>query len=596
LSARSASAGVHAALATLAVLLWAVSVPLVDLSAMSGWGLLTAVPVTWWLAAASTAPYMVAALQGRCPTWVLCMYHAALLAVLFGTTAATYPVPRLPWTYKHVGVVEHMLATGEVDRTIDIYNNWPGFFLAAAGAHRLTGVSPLDLAQWSEPFFAAATSAALVFAVRGLTRDRRVVWVTLLVFTLGNWVAQSYFAPQALAMVLALLFLGGVLRWLPVRDATGRPAPRMLTAALLRGRDLAPLARGRRRAPVWGLPLATLVYAGVVVTHQLTPIALLMQVVALALLVKVRRLWVIGLWMLTEAAWVAYAWEFVQSHWRLFAPDGLATPTSKATLVPSLPGVSVAHSAPSALVGVVGLLAMCAFIWRYARRSVEVVPAALAAAPPMILAVQSYGGEGIFRAYLYALPWLSYLIALLAMAVWSGRRWRRWLLATLTAALTILTLLATLGAELLVYLPEQDVAASRWFEANTPKESYAVRLDGASVPLLVTENYPEHMRPSRALNEMPGFTPGRTSPRKLLHLARKAFAENGPGGYFVMTEEQRTFSRVWGQASQTQLTELVAAISTSKDYRVVYRRGRNVIAQYVGPLPAPRTGPSPSAS
>jgi hypothetical protein len=573
------------------MLLWAVSVPLVDLSAMSGWGLLTAVPVTWWLAAASTVPYLVAALQGRCPTWILCMYHAALLAVLFGTTSATYPVPRFTWTYKHVGVVEHMLATGELDRTIDIYNNWPGFFIVAAGVHRLTGVSPLDLAQWSEPFFAALISAALVFAVRGLTRDRRVVWVTLLVFTLGNWVAQNYFAPQALAMVIALLFLGCVLRWLLVLDPAGGPAPRWLTAALLRGRGPAPLARKRRPVPAWGLLVATLVFAGIVVTHQLTPIALLMQVVALALLVKVQRLWVIGLWILMEAAWVAYAWEFIQSRWSIFAPDGLATPISKATLVPSLPGVTVGQSVPNAVMGVVGLFAACAFAWRYARRSAEVVAAALAAAPPLLMAVQSYGGEGLFRSYLYALPWLSYLVAVLAVGVWSGRWWRRWLQATLTAALTALTLLATLGSELLVYVPEQDVAASRWFLANTPKGSYAVRFDGASVPLQVTENYPEHMHPSPALNEMPGFTPGRTSTQKLLQLARTAFAENGPGGYFAMTEQQHTFSRVWGQASPTQLNDFVAAISYSKDYRVVYRRGRNVIAKYVGPLSAPQARP-----
>jgi hypothetical protein len=558
---------------------------------MSGWGLLTAVPGTWWLAAASTVPYLVAALQARCPTWILCIYHAALLAVLFGTTSATYPVPRFAWTYKHVGVVEHMLATGTVDRAIDIYNNWPGFFLAAAGASRLTGVGPLGLAQWAEPFFAALTSAALVFAVRGLTRDRRVVWVALLVFTLGNWVAQNYFAPQALAMVLALLFLGGVVRWLPVCDAAGRPVPRRLTAVLLRGRPLAPLARGRRRVPAWGLPLTTVAYAGVVATHQLTPIALLTQVVVLAFLVKVRRPWLIGVWILMEAAWVAYAWNFVESRWSLFAPDGLATPTSAATLVPSLPGVSVAHRMPSVLVAVVGLLALCAFGWRYARRSIDVVPLALAGAPPLLVLVQSYGGEGVFRTYLYALPWLSYLIAVLVVDVCAGRRWRRWLLAALIAPLTALTLLATLGAELECYVPEQDVAASRWFETNTPTGSYVVRLDGASVPLLVTANYPAHMRPSQALNQWQGFTPGKTPPTVVLRLARAAFARNGPRGYFVMTEEQRTFSRVYGQASQAQLDELAAAISSSADYRVVYRQGRDVIAKYVGPLSPPRYRP-----
>jgi hypothetical protein len=574
---------IHACLAVSAFLLWGISLPLVDLSALSGWGMLSAVPLTWWFAVASMVPYLIGALQGRCPTWVLCTYHAALLAVLFGTTAATYRTPRFPWTYKHVGVVEHMLATGQVDRSIDIYNNWPGFFLAAAFVSRFTGVSTLDLARWAEPCFALMVSGALVFAVHGVTRDRRLVWVTLLVFTLGNWVGQNYFAPQALATVFALLFLGGVVRWLPIRDPSDRPVPRRLVAVLNRHGQPAQLAVSPRRPPVWGLPLATVLFAGVVVTHQLTPVAVLMQILLLAVLVRVRRPWVILVWIILEVAWVARAWTFVSSRWSIFAPDGIATPESAARLIPSLPGVDLVSKTPMALVGIMCLLAGSAFIWRYLRRrSLEVVAFAFAAAPPLLVPVQSYGGEGLFRAYLYALPWIAYLVARMVLAVWSDVTWTRWVLTACVSGVTCVSLCAMLGSELVVHVPEQDVTASQWFETNTPEGSYAVQLAGAGVPLLVTENYPRHLHPPVALNETREFNPGRTPTRTLLALARRAFDENGPGGYFVMTEEQYTYSRVYGQASQEQIQALVAAISTSAEYRVVYHKHRNLIAEYLG--------------
>jgi hypothetical protein len=55
---------------------------------------------------------------------------------------------------------------------------------------------------------------ALVFLFGGLTRDRRLVWLSCWIFYIANWVGQDYFSPQAFAYLQYLLLLGIVLRWL----------------------------------------------------------------------------------------------------------------------------------------------------------------------------------------------------------------------------------------------------------------------------------------------------------------------------------------------------------------------------------------------
>jgi hypothetical protein len=60
-----------------------------------------------------------------------------------------------------------------------------------------------------------------------------------------------------------------------------------------------------------------------VVTHQLTPIAVLLQVIVLALFVKIRPLWLLAVWIGMEAAWVALALPFLVERFALFQPDAL---------------------------------------------------------------------------------------------------------------------------------------------------------------------------------------------------------------------------------------------------------------------------------
>jgi hypothetical protein len=587
---------VHAAIAATAAVLWLVSLPAVDLSRMSGWGLLPALPWTWYLALGSVPAYLVAAARGRCRAWVLALYQLVLLAVLFATTSATYQVPRFSWTYKHIGVTEHLLAAGTLDRGIDIYNNWPGMFLWSAAISRITGVGPMTLAQWAEPCFAVMTSAAVLFAVSALTRDRRVLWVALLTFTLGNWIAQNYYSPQALAFALSLVVLGCVLRWVPLRDAGGRPAlrpglARRVPAAV---RRLTPPALAPADEWVsWAPAIATVLFAAVVVTHQLTPVALILQLAVVVAVFRVRGAWLVPLWCVLELAWVALAWPFVAQRWSLFQP-GMDTPSDgQPAAAATLPGMDVVARAPMLLVAAVGVLALVGFGRRLRHGELDLLPACLLIAPPCFLALQTYGGEGLFRAYLFALPWLSYLIATLVVARWPVGRGGRTAIAVATvatAAVCCLSVLSMLGSELVDYVSPRDVAASRWFETSTPPGAYTVVLTGAGeFPLLLTSDYPRHITPSIVITDSPRFVPGHTSTATLLAIAEDALTGGAPGGYLAISQHQITLATMNGQIATGQADQLISAVRQSPGFRVVYLDQHIVIARWAGT--AARTRP-----
>ena len=123
----------------------------------------------------------------------------------------------------------------------------------------------------------------------------------------------------------------------------------------------------------------------------------------------------------------------------------------------------------------IGVLAVAGF-FRYrrrrdkaARRSWNRVALLGVAAVPMV-AGNSYGGEIIFRAFLFALPFM----AVAGAAVFFPRpRLRRWYLAGPALAVTTILLaggyfLSNFGTDAMNYFTPQEVAASQWLYRTAP--------------------------------------------------------------------------------------------------------------------------------
>ena len=101
----------------------------------------------------------------------------------------------------------------------------PGFAAKAAGVGSVLGA-----ANGRRSASSCSTSARCSLILRTLTIDRRLVWLAVWVFYLGNWVGQDYFSPQAFAYLLYLMLLAILVTWMRPAGwpglACARPARR----------------------------------------------------------------------------------------------------------------------------------------------------------------------------------------------------------------------------------------------------------------------------------------------------------------------------------------------------------------------------------
>jgi hypothetical protein len=236
-------------LPVLSIALWAVGLAGADPRAMDNLGLLSLFGPANVAALLLLAAGAVIGLHRGARERLLALQLVTFLALIHATPAVLYGTLRYAWAWKHVGIVDYILRHGGVDPTINvsgIYHNWPGFFVGSALVTTLAGrENLLTIASWAPFAFNVMNLVVLRFVLRGLTQDRRLIWLSLWFFFLINWVGQDYFSPQAMAYVLYLACIG-----LVIRGVTG-----------------------------WSrLTLFIFLVAAIAVSHQLTPIMLFIAV------------------------------------------------------------------------------------------------------------------------------------------------------------------------------------------------------------------------------------------------------------------------------------------------------------------------------
>ncbi|WP_051900028.1 hypothetical protein [Streptomyces aureus] len=462
-----------------ALALWLLSLRHVDLAGMRDYGLLQVLPVLFWIALGLLALGFCLALAERRTTggW-FAGYVLGLIAVIHATPTLLYPTLRYSWAWKHVAVVDAVIRHhGEVPHAdkLAIYNQWPGFFDLNAFFLQATGLhSALGYATWTPPVFNAVLLAPLLLLHRTVTRDRRLIWGAAWVYYSCSWVGQDYFAPQAFAFLLFVTVIALVMGQLP-------------TSALYRTSET--------RAGRWpvGRFVVVMVLAAVIISsHPLTPLMLISALVALSLPRRNRRT---VLPVLAGTVVLAVIWDatvarpylsqnlgdFLNS---LLKPDTNVV-SGLAALGAAAPGQVVVSWIDRGLSAAVFVLAAVAFLARpWVRRTGLPL---LLVAPVPLLAANAYGGEMIFRAYLFALPAASLLIAALLLgrsarpAPEPGRRPRLGVLAAYPLMLALLggLMFGYYGKESANYFTQEEVAAGRFVAATAPPGSTVVSLTSA---------------------------------------------------------------------------------------------------------------------
>ena len=338
---------------------------------------------------------------------------AAVVAVILMIVVQRLPsavatdAPMYSWTYKHLGVVDYIQHTQSLARGVDVYNNWPGLFAITAWFSDLTGIAPMGIAHWYTPVFHCAIAILAYAGARawGLTSWASITAVFLLI-TL-NWVSQDYFAPQSTTFLLtvALFIVVGLCRDRPV-----------------------------------GVLLIVLLFTAATISHQLTPFWIYLAIGLLIVGRKMKPWWILIPLAVILFGFLAINWDSV-SQYQMFSFDLKKNTEGNVPTVGVL-GQRITSYGVRTLAGSMWLGTALVLLVRWRRKQPFWALGVLALSPLMIIGGADYGGEAIFRVFLFSLLGCSFVLAPMLVGALQGTRGR---FAAALAVVVVATALAAQG-------------------------------------------------------------------------------------------------------------------------------------------------------
>lgn len=548
---------------------WAASIAELHFSTVGLYGLLHSVSAWFFVGIALLVGGFALEISRIHPRqWVLGLYIVALVVVIHATVPLLSRAPEYSWVYKHIGVARTLAANGRVTNTNNIYQDWPALFAALAAISKESGVSIFGFARWAPLAFELLNCLMLFAVFRVLTRDARVPALAVVIFeVIVAWVQQDYLSPQAFDYVLWLGFVLVMVRWLLSTELAAtrvRPLTR-LHGYVRRGIDL-PQRRdsGQKLAVV----VALLIFAAIVVTHQLTPYIALAAIGILTVLDLLRPRWLLLATAAMAIAFLIPHYQLIQNMYGgLFSDFDVVQNAAGRIGVPASAAETFTANCVRILAVVCWLLAVGVVVraWRAPGR--VAVPAVLAFSPFLVLVGQAYGGEAIYRVFLFSAPWCSLLIAS-ALYRLRAAALRFVLVALGVGVALVLSLQGLYGAVAVDTLSQADVTAGLWLYDHAPV---------GSTILLAADNFP--------LSDVPN--PGQYTVAALPDDAQEgAVTVNGASiasvdtyakglhatnTYLVFSHSMLEYARYYD--SPTGLPTLTREIRSAPDWKLYYHNG-----------------------
>jgi hypothetical protein len=474
-----------------------------------------------------------------------------LLLALTLTPAIVYDGPRSQSAAKHIDLVQQIRTLHRLDTAVEVYNSWPGFFAALAWVCDVAGIrDPLRLATFWPPLLGLFRLAALRYLAGMFLPSAYQCWVAVALAVLADPLGADYFSPQSVGYVVGLGVFG--------------------------------LALARHEL---ALRVTMILAAGVLLalSHQLSPYVV-GGVLAVLVVFRLVRPWWMPLLVLVPAG----LWTLGNSHaLRGFVSlreighlqNFLAPKTAGSAGLSRLPIVDETVAALVLGIGIVGLAALVALV--RARRDPAVWAQACCPAVGLVLvAVNPYGNEGIFRAALFGVPWLALLAARLFGA--PGERLPRLPLVATTTALTMTFLVAAFALDATNVIRLPDLEAHRYFQrqgGNHPRPPYyLLHLGAGDLPGSLPTRFGGHVIIRRDdLDEPVRQERDFQAERQVRRLTAKfvAYAREDPADahlYAIWSPVSSYYAWMYGIQLPGQFAALRDAFRVSPDWSVAMQR------------------------
>lgn len=573
----------------LSLALWVLGLTKINTSAIGGFGLVPLLPVTYFLGLICIIISVGILLSSPEPnTKRLALHISALLLMLYGTAPLVYPEPRYAWLYKQIGVVQYIKLHGSLNSSIDIYQNWPGYFGLAAWFDRLAGInSPLSYATWAQLFFEMLFCLMMRYIVRAkaLALTWREQWLSVFIFAGSNWIAQDYLSPQALGFVLSMGVFAIALHGLD-NSSTGPSlnSTRFALQRRKRSRNSLSVANGfnhltepkkiRLVSDTEVLVGLFLVYSVLVIVHELSPYIVAIQISALVFTRRLRRWWISPTMVAISIGFLTPRFTFINRKYGLLNSIGAFFGNVSP---PSQSGVQLSHDlmliADSARLLSLFIWSLAIIgIWRRRRSGRPVLTLSLLTFSPfIILALEHYGGEALLRVYLFSLPWAACLAAsAIAPGAPRSKSTGRVLVPSTLGVALALFLPAFFGADKNNVISSSEVAGSTYLYSHGIPGP-VIYVDG-NFPSLIGARY-DLFRPSIDLLGNSALT---TKPlgADLVPIVTKIATGYQHGmqseGYVVVSQSMIGYAQSYGMASPANFSSFKSALLKSPYWQVFY--------------------------
>jgi hypothetical protein len=326
--------------------------------------------------------------------------------------------------------------------------------------------------------------------------------------------------------------------------------------------------------------------AAMVASHQLTPFALLVTLLAM---VAARRTTARLLPLITGVllvGWLGFlAVQYLDGHLAQLWQDALSLGTSVSTNVGERVSGSGQHLQivylRLAATGVLWSLAVLGVVRMMRRGRVAPSHALMAFAPLVLVVLQPYGGEVLLRSYLLALPFLAVLAAASLFpeleTAWS---WRR----SAGLLLVLCTLMATLmytrygNERAYLYSDADRDAVTYLYETAAPGDLVA-----AGSPNVPWQDQRYSELDHEVLSSIIEPPAGPESPRALADRVAGVLQDRAGDGhaFLLITESQRSFEHMLGSSDWGTVRDVEEGALQSSRWQVVHREPSAIVFQVV---------------
>ncbi len=404
------------------------SVQEINLAGMNDFGLISVLPFGYYIGIMLiVSGFLITLFQKEDNSLFYFAHIVVLIVVIHGLPLLTQEIPRFHVAYRHVGITEYIQRNGTVDPRINVYFNWPSFFILLALINEITGVdTSLPFAQGSYLFFNLLFVCSIYGIQRLVSKNTSKIWLTIFFYVCTSWIGQDYLAPQALGLLFYLVIIIVILAFLR-SDNTHmfqwfrHPVKWFSTLSGFISLGRLTDHRVEQRPSQWqhlfGLFLLVILFAAIVPSHQLSPLFMVLGVSLLLLLGRLKRISLPVIMLTILVLWyVNFASIYFNGHLEKIISETGATNSLSAGVnnrISGSPDHLLVVRLRMLLTALTFGLGSLGFLFRWKKVQLEATEIALMFFPFSLLVALTYGGEFLMRASFFAWPFmvsgLSYL-------------------------------------------------------------------------------------------------------------------------------------------------------------------------------------------